>query len=521
MVRFFLLAALTLMGSRFVLGQDQQLPSSSEYSTSLVSGLVAEEAEIRAGLMYDVKRGQIIWQKDMDYSYPIASLTKMMVGLLAVEDIEAGKVCPDDTIKVTRSYRKKTGRRRYTTYSVEEKYSLEALLKMAMVASHNESTVWIAKHCSGSLSDFVERMNRRALELGMTKTQYSNPSGLPAIIDELDNHASPRDLLALSLEVLKHPKLMEVCAIPYATVHNGRSDITYRNHNGLVITYGEEVDGMKTGYTKAAKFCLVATSNRAGHRLISIVLGVRSPWVRNGIVASMMNNYYDAIRLGRLGETQSDPQVHEAFMDSLNKGLAEIRVPVVLPLNSAEETDYAITYKTVTEKVRKTHSVRRGETLSGIAGKYNVTVTDIRKWNKLRSNTIQSGQKLTVYTRVTRKVPVRVDVDPDESYADNQPSQDTTGSVETEIRSLSSHQHLTDSTNKPKEEVLVDQVKTPEKVTTTSSSYVYHKVVPGDTLWNIAQRYSATVDQIKKANKITNPRSLKSGTRIRVPVNGG
>lgn len=207
-----------------------------------ITGLVANE-EIRAGLLYDVERGKVVWEKDMDYAYPIASLTKMMVCLLAIEDINAGAVCLDDQITVTRTYRKKIRRRRYTTYTVEEPLYLDDLLKMALVASHNESTVWIAKHCSGNLQTFVERMNQRSMDLGMTKTQYSNPSGLPAIFRELDNSSSPRDQLILSLELLKHPKLVEISSIPYANIYNGKGNINFRNHNGLVITYGLEVDG--------------------------------------------------------------------------------------------------------------------------------------------------------------------------------------------------------------------------------------------------------------------------------------
>jgi len=510
-------------------------PFDFSFKLEQLQGIATNENEIRAGLLYDLDRNTIVWQKDMDYAYPIASLTKMMVGLLAFEDIEAGKVCVDDRITVTRTFRKKIRRRRYTTYSATEQYTLHDLLKMAMVGSHNESTVWIAKHCSGDLETFVTRMNERALQLGMTKTQYSNPSGLPAIIDELDNSASPRDLLVLGLEILKHKELMDITSIPYATVNNGKGTATYRNHNGLVINYNAEVDGIKTGFTKAAGFCLVSTATRGGHRMMSVVLGCRSPWIRNGLVANMLNTYFDAIKLGRLGESPVDPMPSQLFLDSVNRGLAMIQPLYEPKVKDSSDESYAYTYKTVIQKVKKSHTVRRGESLGKIADRYNVGLTDLKKWNKLKKNTIQAGQKLYVYSNVKKRIPVKLVVDPDESYADNQPSQDTDKDTETTFMSVHMNHggdsseikvstENSDSVQKTSEPDVIVKKKAPiaktQPIKSSKPNFVYHLVQPGDTLWNIAQRYQAKVDQIKKANRISDSRSLKSGTRIKIPVGG-
>lgn len=499
-------------------------PATPSFPLDIINGLVANEREIRAGLLYDVDRGKVVWEKDMDYAYPIASLTKMMVCLLAIEDINAGTICLDDHITVTRTYRKKVRRRRYTTYTVEEHYSLDDLLKMALVASHNESTVWIAKHCSGDLQTFVERMNRRAQELGMSKTIYSNPSGLPAIIRELDNSSSPRDQLILSLELLKHPKLVEITAIPYANIYNGKGNVNFRNHNGLVINYGLEVDGLKTGYTKAAGFCLAATAKRGEHRLISIVFGCKSPWIRNGIVASMLNTYFESIKLGRLGESPADPEISKLFLDSVNQGLTRIE-PNIEQKNPDNSTDdsYAYTYKTVTQKIKKFHTVRSGENLGKIAEKYDVSLSELKKWNKLRSTVIRKGQKLYVYSVVRKRIPVKLIIDPEESIADMQPSQDTADECETEMHSEYEKRNEAKTISEPTEETGKVARKTGGELKTTlpPSKFIYHTVQPGDTLWNIAQRYQSDINKIKKLNNINNSKNLRSGTRIKVPVNGG
>lgn len=495
-------------------------PELKQFNMDLIN-LVPDDGEIRAGLLYDVKRDRIVWQKDMDNAFPIASLTKMMVGLLAVEDVEAGKAQMSDQISITSTYKKRIKRRKYKTYTVSETYILSDLLKMAMVRSHNESTVWIAKHCSPTTDEFIDRMNQRAAELGMTMTHYNNTSGLPS--PGVDNAASSRDLLILALECLKHPMLMEITAMPYATVSNGKGLINYRNHNGLTINYTGEVDGIKTGYTKAAGFCMVATSGRADHRMISVVLGTRSPWVRNGIVANMMNAYYDAIHLGRLGETSPDLMASQQFMDSVSRGLAFV-VPKVEKHESKEDVSYAYTYKTVTEKVKKSYTVRSGDNLSKIADRLNVSLADLKKWNKIKSSKVMKGQRLVAYTTVKKRIPVKLEVIPCEDMvadADNDSCVDPSTMAPDQLPVEETDDLVSPAKTKAKSSV-VAAVKPVAKTKADAEKYtlpkvVYHKVQHGDTLWNIAQRYNTTIQEIKKVNGI-NGNQIKIGSKLKVPV---
>jgi D-alanyl-D-alanine carboxypeptidase (penicillin-binding protein 5/6) len=493
-------------------------PEYKPFNMELIN-LVPDDGEIRAGLLYDVKRDRIVWQKNMDEAYPIASLTKMMVGLLAVEDAERGSVQMNDTIFVTSTYKKKIKRRKYKTYTVTEKYLLNDLLKMAMVRSHNESTVWIAKHCSATLDEFIERMNKRAEELGMTKTHYNNTSGLPS--PGVDNNASSRDLLILAQECLKHKQLMEITALPFATVNNGKSNITYRNHNGLTINYTGEVDGIKTGYTKAAGFCLVATTGRADHRLISVILGTRSPWIRNGIVANMMNSYYDAIQLGRLGESTPDLEASRLFLDSVSRGLAAVTPKVEIPV-SRENASYAYTYKTVTEKVKKTYTVRTGDNLGRIADKMDVTVADLRKWNNLKGTRVVKGQHLFAFATVKKKIPVKLEVIPCEDMvadADNDSCVDPTTLTPEQLAVEETDDLVQPSQQKQKKSAVVKSslASAPVAEKPALSKIVFHTVQPGDTLWNIAQRYRTTIQEIRKVNNM-NGNQIKIGTQLKVPV---
>ena len=146
-------------------------------------GIVQNESGMRAGLLYDCKAKKVVWEKDLHYAYPIASLTKMMVALLVIEDINDCKVDWNDEITMTRVLVKRVKRKK-VKYTVHETYTLDALFRLAMIASHNESCNTIAKHLNGTVDDFMSRMNVRARELEMNNTFFQHlqaclpPSGV-------------------------------------------------------------------------------------------------------------------------------------------------------------------------------------------------------------------------------------------------------------------------------------------------------------------------------------------------------
>lgn len=496
-------------------GVRQQTP----FVLDTMPGLVYRENDIRAGLLYDAERGAIVWQKDMYYAYPIASLTKMMVALLAVEDIRSGKVDWTDEVVVDRVYKK--SRRSRHVYKTTETYTLESLVQLAMIPSNNQACVDIAKYLNGDLETFVKRMNEKALSLGMKNTFYSNPSGLPGVVKEVDNSASPNDLLLLALEMIKYEEILRITSIGYAEVSNDKRTGVFRNHNHLVIDYENDVDGLKTGYTKRAKFCLVATARKDGHRLISIVLGVDGPYLRNEIVATMLNNYYDRIGCGPMIPATGGPIARKTMVSN---PLAE---------EFKAESDSNVTYKTVWTKKRKTHVVRGGETLSGIAGKYNVTMAQVKKWNRMRTTKVLKGQKLMVYVNVPTKVAIRnVNVLDNEdetvpesndgamqSSENSSVAQADSGTSESEVAVAKNNVPtkktavVTAKVTKDKKPVVKQEAPVKPR------QYVYHIVQPGDTLWSIAQRYEGiTVDDIKKVNNIHNSKSLKPGTKLKIKV---
>ena len=139
--------------------------------------LLPIEGKIRAGLLYDAEKGVIVWEKNAEHAYPMASITKMMVALLAVEDVYNGK--HDWNSQVNYSIRMRKSRRSKKYYTVNVSYTLKDILTSVLVSSNNKNSEQLAAYLGGSISNFVVRMNRKAKDLGMNNTFYSNPSGLP------------------------------------------------------------------------------------------------------------------------------------------------------------------------------------------------------------------------------------------------------------------------------------------------------------------------------------------------------
>ena len=457
----------------------------SPFNVPVQTEIPVNEKEVRAGLLFDAVDNKVIWQKNMTTAYPIASLTKMMVALLAVEDIKAGLYSWNDNIKWTREI--VIGRRKHRkTVSTNVSYSMLDVFKAAMIASNNECAEQLAKYIGcGNLKETIDRMNARAKSLGMVKTFFGNPTGLPAAHVMFDNSSTPSDLLLLTLEMLKYTEVLEIASMGYANIDNGKATSVISNHNHLTIDYSGEVDGLKTGYTRRAGFCLVATTAKCDHRLVSIVLGCRGPQIRNDVVRDMVNDYYTNIGLDRLGPNTNSP---------------------LIPANEiASNGNSNKNYITITEPVKKTHTVKKGENISVIAAKYNCTIAQVKNWNKnsIRNNRLISGQRLVVYVNKSKQIYIQNPVNGDEAE-DDKPLM-----TASEKNDLEAAEKIAD----------VDSDLNVKPAAETASNYFYYVVVPGDTLFNIARRYDGmTVDELKSLNNLYDGRSLKPGTKLKVKV---
>lgn len=217
----------------------------------------------KAGLAFDMATGRLLWRRGATKVRPIASLTKMMTALLAVERLR-----PEDRVRVPKAagevpcsclYGLKPGRRVRT----------EVLLKGLMLVSGNNAAVTLAHGAAGSEGAFVDLMNRRARLLGMTCTRFVDPHGL-----DVRNRSCARDLATLTTRVMDQPRLRSIVRRRSAKVWPGSGDkVTLRSTNPLMQTAYPGTIGLKTGYTGPAGHCLVAVVQRGGKRVGMVLLG--------------------------------------------------------------------------------------------------------------------------------------------------------------------------------------------------------------------------------------------------------
>lgn len=238
------------------------------------------EIKSAAALLVDARTGQILYEKNAHEKRPIASVTKLMTLLLAFEAIEAGKLSLED--KVTASER--AYRMGGTTIFLEigEEMSAKDILTGIAVGSGNDASVAIAEHLAGSVEKFVEQMNTRAQQLGMKNTHFANPHGL----DDPNNYSTAYDLGILAQQATRHPGLLELTSIYLTYLRGGKTMLA--NFNKLVRFYNG-ADGLKTGHTDKAGYCLVATAKRDDSRFIAVLLGAPDAKTRQSEATALLN----------------------------------------------------------------------------------------------------------------------------------------------------------------------------------------------------------------------------------------
>ena len=271
-----------------------------DFSTDSVPTINVNAINAKAGLLYDLTDNKVIWVKSMNGKFEIASLTKMMTVLLVIESINEGKYGWDSLIKVPKEATFIGGSSVFLKEG--EVFTVRDLVKSSLIASGNDAAYTLAAFTSGSEKQFVNMMNWKCAMLGMDSSFFSNSTGMPTYGYGKDNYSTPHDLLILTNELLKHSEILQYTSESEDYIYHGQAKMPFKTHNSLVVHYKKDVDGLKTGFTRGAGFCLVATANRSGHRIISVILGVPSPYTRDLMVADMMSAYYTSIGLGKLGE---------------------------------------------------------------------------------------------------------------------------------------------------------------------------------------------------------------------------
>lgn len=235
-----------------------------------------------AALLMEADSGQIIFQMNADSQRPVASVTKVMTILLTLEQIDAGRVSPEDAVTVSQAAAGMGGSQ--VLLDVNERQTVDTLLKCMIVGSANDAAVALAEALYGSEALCVEAMNRRAAELGMEGTRFENCTGLPA----QGQHTTARDVAVMSRQMFAHPRYFDYAGVWMEDIAHGDGRVTQLVNTNKLLKLCDGCDGGKTGSTKEAGYCVSATAKRGDMRLIAVVLGAASGKERFAIAREML-----------------------------------------------------------------------------------------------------------------------------------------------------------------------------------------------------------------------------------------
>ena len=261
----------------------------------LTISVCASDFGVPSCILTEASTGEVLYEYNPDEALPPASVTKIMTLLLVMEAVDDGRLGWDEMVQ-TSEYAASMGGSQVFLNPGEE-MSVAEMVKCVVVSSANDAAVALAEKVAGSEENFVAKMNDRAKELGMTNTVFKNTNGLD---DTVEGHVtSARDIAIMSRELItKHPKILEYSSIWMDTIRNGAFGLT--NTNRLIRFY-RGANGLKTGSTSKAKFCISATAERDGMELIAVVMAAETRDSRNEAAKKLLDYGFANWELAKLG----------------------------------------------------------------------------------------------------------------------------------------------------------------------------------------------------------------------------
>lgn len=256
-------------------------------SKSKINQAKEEEPPYQAYIVVESATGKVLEGRHEHLKWPPASITKLMVALLAMEKVAADELRLDDRVTISGIASKMGGSQVYLKEG--EIFTLEDLMKAMLVASANDAAYAIAERIAGSEEAFLRMMNEKAKALGMSDTTFRSVHGLPPSKDEDEDITSCYDLALLSRAILKYPKILEWTSIRQDSFRDGK--FILNNHNKLLAKM-PGADGLKTGYYRKAGYNVVATAEKNSLRLVAVVLGSPTAKTRDAVAIEKLKAYF-------------------------------------------------------------------------------------------------------------------------------------------------------------------------------------------------------------------------------------
>ena len=283
----------------------------------------AFQVAAKGAILIDASTGKVLFEQDSHKELPLASVTKVMTMLLVMEAADAGKITLDDKVTISERAASMGGSQMYM--EVGETHTVAELMKGVAMASANDGCVALAEYVAGSEEIFVERMNQRAQELGMRDTHFVNTNGLPVA----DHYSSAYDIALMSMKLYEFEETHQWFTTWQDTITVGlpgkEKEFGLTNTNKLIKAY-TGCNGIKTGFTSEAGYCLSASATRDDTHLIAVALGSETSKIRNAEIAKMLDygfaNYETAV-IAEAGQVMGTVEIERGTPTSVNAVTAE------------------------------------------------------------------------------------------------------------------------------------------------------------------------------------------------------
>ena len=298
----------------------------------------------KSAIIMEPTTGKVIFEKNSNERLEPASMTKIMTLLLTFEAIDNGKISLDDMVTISKRAADMGGSQMFL--EAGSNIRLEEIIKGVSIASANDGAIALAEYIGGSVENFVDMMNKKAEDLGLSNTHFINPHGLHA-----DNHySSAYDMAIMAANLINHEKILNYTSIYEDYFNKPDGSRTWLVNTNKLVRFFKGVDGLKTGYTKEAGYCLTATAKKNNVRYITVVMGEPSSDIRSSETTNMLNYAFNSFKLNTI--LDKNQELGNIYIDKSKQKTAKIVVKTpVTELISKEKDAPSYTYNLKVGKI--------------------------------------------------------------------------------------------------------------------------------------------------------------------------
>lgn len=352
-----------------------------------ISVCLAEEdltPSAKSAILIDKASGEVLYEKNADEKRPPASMTKLASMLIVMEEIDKGNLSFTDEVTISEEAANMGGSQVFL--EAGEVYPVSSLLKGVAIASGNDAVVALAEKVAGSTGAFVDMMNKKMKEIGANNTNFVNPHGLDA-----ENHYSTaRDMATIARNLLKYETILEYTSIYEEYLEKNDGTKTWLVNTNKLVRFYNGVDGLKTGFTSTAGYCLTATAKKDNFRLISVIMGSDTSENRSSDTVKLLNYGFNSFKINiikKRDEVLGKVRIEGGKKDFANIVLLNDATELLKNTQSPDEYQFNIKIDKLKAPIKPGEVVGKAEIIDGnnnIIDEVEVTINEeVKKANFL------------------------------------------------------------------------------------------------------------------------------------------